>query len=394
MSSAVADIAAARAALSDPAATGVASAWAPGRCTILGEHVDYAGGRVLACALEIGIAVAMADSRDGRWRVRSGADETTRDVLGSALRGDIADRPLAAVEVARREGLPVPPLEMAFAASLPSGAGLSSSAAVICASLAALLARNGVRTTARRLAELAWVAEHDVLGVPCGRLDQRAVVESPRDGLIHLDCASGEVVPVAWPWTDVVLVIADSGDHHDVGGGAYASLRQAAEAILLGAGVASCQDLTADDVDRLEGPQRARARHLVDETRRLATALEALAAGDAPALGREMSAAHRGQRELLQSTTMAIDRMVRAAEAIPGCMGARMVGGGFGGSVVALCHARAAASCATVMTSAAVSPSRAWVSRPAAGLAALSPVLFVGTDDDDPRSGRRRLPAR
>jgi galactokinase len=377
MSQAAADLAGAELALPPPLTGEVSAAWVPGRCTILGEHVDYAGGVVLCCALDVGVAAAIAGSDDGRWHVRSAGEHVVRDVLGGAPRGDIGDRPLAALEVAAREGMTLPPSVISLFASVPRSAGLSSSTAVICATLAAVLAGAGVQATPARFAELAWIAEHDLAGVPCGRLDQRAVVEALVGAVLELDMATGVSHSHRWPWPDVVLVIADSGERHDVAAPGYATLRRDADHVLQATGAASSQDLDPADVRRLDPRLRQRAQHLVEETERVRLGSAALQEADRGVLGGLMSAAHRAQRDQLRITTPGIDRMVIAAEAVEGCHGARSVGAGFGGSVVALCADAAAARCARAMLAAAPGTGAAWVTRPAGGLAALTPGLFV-----------------
>lgn len=202
----------------------VATAWAPGRCTIVGNHVDYAGGIVLCVAIDIGVGVAVRASRDGRWRAASAGRVVERDA--PAVAGDIGDRIFAAVTALRDAGFAAPPCEVAVSATLPEAVGLASSAALICAVLTALLRLLRVRVPATQLVDLALHAERDIVGVPCGPLDQRAIVHAPGSGVLVLDCRSGTHSTVGWPWgDDVVLCACDSGERHDVGGAGHRERR-------------------------------------------------------------------------------------------------------------------------------------------------------------------------
>ena len=225
----------------------MATAWAPGRCTLAGEHVDYAGGLVLCLAVDLGIAAAVRPSATTRYLATSGGITVTRSEAEPV--GDIGDRVLAPVVVLRRRGLSVPAVEVGIAATLPAGAGLASSAALIVATTTALLRMTAMTMTARDLAAVALSAERDVLDIPCGPLDQRAIVDAPDGGALLLDCATGATTSVPWPWADAVLVGCDTGSHHDVGGAEYRRRREETEFRARGA---ACRELSG--VERT-GPQ-------------------------------------------------------------------------------------------------------------------------------------------
>src|ERR1039457_7211020 len=210
--------AAALRALQDAAGPGSAAttAWAPGRCTLVGEHVDYAGGLVLCVAVDLGIAAAVRRSASGRYLATSEGVVVTRTGPGPA--GYLGDRVLAPVVALRERGLTVPTVEVGIAATLPSGAGLASSASLIVATTTAILRMLSATMTARDLAAVALSAERDVVGIPCGPLDQRAVIDAPGGGALLLDCGTGRASSLAWPWDDAGLVGCDTGTHHDVGG--------------------------------------------------------------------------------------------------------------------------------------------------------------------------------
>jgi galactokinase len=354
-----------------------ATAWAPGRCTLVGEHIDYAGGIVLCVAVDLGVAAAVRPSGSGRYLAASDGITVSRDRAEPA--GDAADHVLAAVVALRDYGLPVPPVEIGIAATLPAGAGLSSSAALIVATATAILRMLGGTMTARDLAAVALSAEHDVLGIPCGPLDQRAVVSAPDRGVLLLDCHAGTDRSLPWPWPDAILVGCDTGSHHDVGGADYRRRRSETERGLAALGAASCQELTeaAIDASTLDPVVKRRLRHVMGENARSLDAVEALRNSDLPALGRCMSASHRSLRDLHEVSTPALDTVVAAAEGVNGCAGARLVGAGFGGAVAALVTSAAADECRRAMALASGGGST-FELRPSPGVALLSPDVVRG----------------
>jgi galactokinase len=371
-------ILAAQEALENAAGAGPAasSAWAPGRCTLVGEHVDYAGGQVLCVAIQLGIAVALRRSTTERFRVASGENVVTRIEAGP--RGDVGDRVLAPVVALRERGIAVPVVEVGIAATLPAGAGLASSAALMVAVTAAILRLLGLSMTARDLAAVALSAERDVLGIPCGPLDQRAVVDAPAQGALLLDCATGAEVSVGWLWPEAVLVACDTGTHHDVGGAEYRRRREETESGLAALSVEGCQDLTEAAIvaGHLDPAIERRLRHVMAESRRAVEGADAMRRADLVALGRLMSASHRSLRDLHEVSTPILDTVVRAVEAAPGCLGARMVGAGFGGTVVALVTLENAEACRSAMADAC--GGETFLLRPSPGVAVLSPDVVQG----------------
>ncbi|HEY8673380.1 MAG TPA: galactokinase family protein [Candidatus Dormibacteraeota bacterium] len=371
--------AAAVAALIDAADAGSAasSAWSPGRCTLVGEHVDYAGGLVLCIAVDLGIAVAVRYGSTPGFLVTS--DGKTIHRAGPEPVGDIGDRVLAPVVALRDRGLAIRSLEVGVAATLPAGIGLASSAALAVAVTTAILRLTGTSMRGSELAEVALIAERDVLGIPCGPLDQRAVVEAPDGGALVLDCDSGSASTVAWPWPDAVIVGCDTGTHHDVGGREYRTRRAETERGLAAVGVESCQELTVEAIEAavLEPVVRRRLRHVMDESRRAGEAAEAMRRADLAGLGRLMSASHASLRDLYEVSTTTLDAVVAAAEAASGCAGARLVGAGFGGGVVALVSRAAADACAAAMR-AACHGGTTFELRPSAGVAVLNPDVIRG----------------
>lgn len=324
-------------------------------------------------AIDLEVAVAIRRSVDGTWRVRSAGREAVREPGPFQRRGDIADRPLAAAEALRLRGASVPELEIAIEASLPEGAGLSSSAALSCALLVALLRLLGLRLLPRELAGAALVAERDIAGVPCGPLDQAAVVLSPAGGALLLDCRDGGALELPWRLDGIGLVACHTGDTHDVGGAGYRTRREEVDRALALLGAHSWRELDAGAVAAaaLPEPFDRRARHVVTETARAAEAADALARGDPAALGAVMTASGSSLRDDFEVTTTGLDSTVAAALATPGCLGARMVGAGFGGTAIALVDDAAAGRCLRAMGDATAGRGRGgWRLHPAPGVAA------------------------
>ncbi len=348
-----------------------ATAWAPGRCTLVGEHVDYAGGLVLCIGVDLGVAAAVRYSATPRFLVTSNGVTVTR--AGPEPAGDSADRVLAPVVALREHGVVVPALEVGVAATLPAGVGLASSAALMVAVATAILRLAGRSMPARELAEVAFRAECEVLGIPCGPLDQRAVVEAPDGGALLLDCQTGAASVVAWPWPDAVLVGCDTGTRHDVGGCDYSNRRAETERGLAALGVAGCQDLSAASIEAaaVAPVVRRRLYHVMDESARAGAAAQAMRDADLIALGRLMSASHASLRDVHEVSTPTLDAVVAAAEAVDGCAGARLVGAGFGGTVIALVWRSAAEACARAMH--ATCGGATFELRPSPGVAALNP---------------------
>jgi galactokinase len=288
--------------------------------------------------------------------------------------GDIGDRLVAAaVAAGDATAAPTPPLDMAVEASLPEGAGLSSSAALVVATMVAVLRLQGRRLAAADLVAAALRAERDLVGVPCGPLDHRAVVRAPRGGALLLDCRSGVDRPVPWRLSGVGLVACATGETHDVGGAGYRQRREEADEALRRLGVASYREADEADLAHLPPPLVQRARHILRETARAGAAARALECGDAVMLGRLMTESHASLRDDYAVSTVSLEAVVSAAMSVPGCLGARMVGAGFGGTVIALTCDDAAESVGRAMEGAAADAAGAWRLAPAAGMAERAP---------------------
>lgn len=310
-----------------------ASADAPGRVNLLGEHTDYNDGFVLPTAIPQRTRVEIARSRDGRFRLHS--DELARTVEygdGETPAAGYASYVHGCVEVLRRRGDAVPPLLVHVDSDVPIGAGLSSSAALEVATLRAIRTLLSLALDDVELARLAQRAEIEYAGVRCGVLDQMASSLCDEEHMLFLDTRSLErrVLPLPAP---AEIVVIDSGVPRSLAGSAYNQRRAECEEAARRLGVASLRDV--DDPARtasLPAPLDRRARHVVTENARVLAALEA----DPARFGELMNASHTSLRDDYEVSVPALDLLVTTLRAQPGVYGARLTGAGFGGACVAL----------------------------------------------------------
>lgn len=316
---------------------------APGRVNLIGEHVDYNDGFVLPMAIERHVRLHVRPRADRRVLLRTGRDpETVTLDLAAPLvprRRHWSNYVAGVIEGCRRAGLDPPGFEAFVEATLPSGGGLSSSAALEVATATAIEALCGGELGAERKALLCQAAEHEFAGVPCGIMDQFAVCFATPGHALCLDCRTRSIVPVPLGAGLRVLVI-NCGVKHSLADGAYATRRAECAEAAGRLGVASLRDLVPADLEGADGllPPNllARARHVVGEIARVPAFVAALAAGDRGAVGRLLAASHRSLALDYAVSCPELDLLVDLAAGVPGIVGCRMTGGGFGGCVVAL----------------------------------------------------------
>jgi len=324
---------------------------APGRVNLIGEHTDYNLGLVLPMAIDLACFVATAPSHDGWLRVFSeqlseGAQWRVADIPAAVPRGRWDDRILGIAWQLTRLGIAIEPRNIFIRSTIPLGAGLSSSAAL---GVATTLALGGPRAPLET-AKLARAAETDFVGVPCGIMDQFASAHGQAGAAILLDCRSLESNPVKLP-EDLAIVTANSMIRHELAESAYrtrvAECTEAARRL----GVASLRDATFKQLDTLTGPLLKRARHVVSENARVEAFAFAAARGDACEMGRLVTESHGSLRDDFEVSCPELDFLVETALTVPGVLGARITGGGFGGSTVNLLYRTAVNSLCDVLVS-------------------------------------------
>jgi galactokinase len=316
-----------------------ASASAPGRVNLLGEHTDYNDGFVLPTAIAQSTTVSLRPLPGGRSTLYSAdLDEAAEFEPGLPPDEEFARYVYGCLRLLQAEfGQPLPALQMHVVSEVPMGVGLSSSAALEVATLRAL--RRYLKAEARlddlRIAQLAQQAEIEDAGVRCGIMDQMASSLADSTHMLWLDTRTLERRLLPLPAASEVLVI-DSGMPRTLAASAYNQRRAECEAAARALGVHALRDVDElARVDTLPEPLRRRARHVVGENRRVQRAAQGLDGADFGAL---MNASHDSLRDDYEVSIPALDRLVALLREQPEVFGARLTGAGFGGAVVALCR--------------------------------------------------------
>ena len=318
--------------------------FAPGRVNLLGGP-DYNEVFVLPFALGAGVFAAAARRPDGRITLtsRQAAGDPVPLSVGALEPGSVGGWAAYAAGVTwvlREAGYLSGGADVAIDADLPMGAGLASSAALECSVALALTELYGLSVPRRELAALARRGENDFVGVPTGIMDQLAALQCRAGHALLLDCRSGAgtAVPLYPPDAGLALLVIDTRARHALTDGRYAARRRACADAAAALGVRSLRDVT-DDAAALGGLAEAALRrlsqHVVSENRRVLAAAELLRSGEQAALGALLTASHQSLRDRFEVSWPQADAAVEAA-IDAGAAGARMTGGGFGGSVVAL----------------------------------------------------------
>ncbi|GAB2707429.1 galactokinase [Nocardia thraciensis] len=329
-----------------PARQGV---WAaPGRVNIIGEHTDYNDGYALPIALPQAVTCTAATGADGRVRVTSRqhpGEVTVEPIAGlatSSAEGWVR-YPLGVVHEYLRRGHEIPGVVLDLDGAVPVGAGLSSSAAVECSVAIALRDLFTLPVTDAELIDIGRAAENSYVGAATGTLDQSASVLCTAGHALFLDFGKGEhaQVPFDLTATGLELLVVDTNTPHQLIDGGYGKRRTECEQAAAALGVRSLREVTeAAEVERITDPVlRRRACHIVTENARVLAVVAALRdGGDPREIGPTLTAGHTSLRDDFEISTPQLDAAVETA-LTAGAHGARMVGGGFGGSIIALTEA-------------------------------------------------------
>ncbi|MFL6541913.1 MAG: galactokinase [Chthoniobacterales bacterium] len=318
-----------------------ASAYAPGRVELLGNHTDYNQGFVLAAAIDRGTTVSGRKRRDGVILVVSKTLGRRFSVPLADLRPHPseawANYPLGVTRELRAAGFEVRGYEAEIETDLPIGSGLSSSAALEIATAYFLGKTYGLQIDPRQIATLCRKAENEFVGVSCGLLDQMTCLFGRNGHVVCLDCRSEQVATVAMP-PDVALVVSDSGMSRSLLQSEYNQRRAECAAAAATLGVNSLREVSRQQLESspIDPLLYRRAAHIVGENERVARAVQALTQGDASGFGQQMYESHESSRRYFENSTPELDLLVSIARTLPGVFGARLTGGGFGGSTIAL----------------------------------------------------------
>jgi galactokinase len=322
---------------------------APGRVNLIGEHTDYNDGLVLPIALPLRTVAACSRREDDVLRVHSvqggGTVAVKLDDVGPGRPEGWAAYVAGVLWALRRDGFEVGGLDVTVDGHVPLGAGLSSSAALECAVGAAAsdlfgLGLLGDDAARARLAAACVRAENEVARAPTGGMDQSASLLCRAGSALLLDCRDGRTEHVPFELTGHVLLVTDTRAGHALADGPYGSRRAACERATAELGVGSLRDVDPAGLDEAlarlpDAELRRRTRHVVTEIDRVREAVAALRAGDLARLGRVFDASHASLRDDYEVSCDELDVSVVTARSA-GALGARMTGGGFGGSSIAI----------------------------------------------------------
>lgn len=319
---------------------------APGRVNLIGEHTDYNGGLCLPVALENRTLVALAPRDDHILRIRS--RQSGEAYVGPV--GVVADGwaayPTAAVWSLGESGPAIRGADVLIDSTVPVGAGLSSSAALICSTMLAFNDLHGGALTRRALVAASIRAENDGVGAPTGGMDQTVALLARASTALLLDCrdSSVEYIPFDVRAAGFDLVVIDTRVQHSLTDGRYADRRNQCLDAATALGITQLRDADAGQVEALTDPVlRTRARHVVTENERTRRVAELLRRGHIAEIGPHLDASHESLREDFAVSCTELDVAVATARQA-GAVGARMTGGGFGGSAVALVPGAATAA--------------------------------------------------
>lgn len=333
-----------------------AVAVAPGRVNLIGEHTDYADGFVMPVAIDFATLAAISPRTDGQIVISAINYDEERSWLVSKLptvrSGHWSDYPLGVIQKLAELGKPIPAFSLTLWGDVPLNSGLSSSASVEVATATAMLSLMPELSLSKsEVALLCQRAENEFVGSSCGIMDQFISCNGKADSAMLLDCRSLEFKLAPIPH-DIALVIVNTMKKHSVVGGDYSTRRAEVElaADILRSHrpeIVRLRDATLEDLELWgnEMPEHVlrRARHVISDSHRAELAAEALAKGDLAKLGKLMADAHRSYRDDFEASCPEADLLVELAYKLPGLVGARLTGGGWGGCTINLVYQKDAA---------------------------------------------------
>ncbi len=318
----------------------------PGRVNLIGEHTDYAEGFVMPAAINFATLAGISPRTDGKIAIYSEnqGEEKVFDGVQAERIKHWTDYPMGVTAILAGKGHKFPGFSLSIWSDVPLSSGLSSSAALEVSTALAVLSLVGASYPGPVLARLCQRAENEFVGANCGIMDQFISINGKENHALLLDCRdlSYKLAPIP---DHVALVIANTMVKHSVEGGDYPTRRRESEAACAviashRPGVTFLRDATLADLDKwgheMEPKSLMRARHVISENLRTAAACDALLRGDMKELGRLMGEAHTSYSKDFEGSCVEADAMVALAQDLPGLIGARLTGGGFGGCTINL----------------------------------------------------------
>lgn len=328
--------------------------FAPGRVNLIGEHTDYNGGFVFPCAIQYGTHLLIRRTVDDLIKLASNNETQKTTIPVTNPLPKQAERwfnyPLGVIQQFYEMGIPLSGMELLFYGDIPVNAGLSSSASIEIVTAFALNHLFNLGLDLPDMAKMSQKAEHEYAGVNCGIMDQFAVAMGKANHAVFLNCSNLEHKVIPIPLSGYKLVIANTNKPRKLADSKYNER------------VAECQiavsflaeKYSISKLGELGYPQffkgqdcipdemiRRRARHVVSENQRVLASVSSLLKGDLPQFGTLMNASHDSLRDNYEVTGFELDTLVEEAWKVPGVLGSRMTGAGFGGCTVSLVNGEA-----------------------------------------------------
>jgi len=321
---------------------------APGRVNLIGEHTDYNDGFVFPIALELCTSVVATRREDQQLRIFSNkmAELIEIDLTRIKGRGNHwSDYPVGVAMVLQQEGLPISGAELYIDSKVPVGSGLSSSAALEVATAYALTRLSHLDLDKTRMAKLCQRAENEFVGMKCGIMDQFIACYGQQGHALLLDCRTLDFQLIPLPASQAKFIICNTMVKHELGASEYNKRRAECESAVQTfqkklPGIKALRDVSVEQftewAELLPTIVRNRARHVITENKRVQDSVNALKENDLARFGELMNASHNSLRDDYEVSCQELDLMVNIARSLPGILGARMTGGGFGGCTVNL----------------------------------------------------------
>lgn len=334
------------------------TSYAPGRVELLGNHTDYNEGVVLSAAIDRGVTLTGEATNSSRVTLCS-------STLGATFEADLATLApskdhewanylLGVLDVFQKSGLPVGGFSAQIQSDLPLGAGLSSSAALEVSTAMLLQKLFGLNLDRLQVAKMCRRAENEFVGVNCGLLDQASSAFGKKGHAIFLDCRAETVETIPFP-DGVELLITQCGVAHRLSGGEYNERRLQCFDAAARLGAKALRDVTSAQLEagkaNLPELSYKRAAHVVGENERVLRGIEFLKSGDVKGFGELMFASHESSRHNFENSTPELDALVDISRGLPGVLGSRLTGGGFGGATVTLIERDKAAAITDALVS-------------------------------------------
>ncbi len=320
----------------------------PGRVNLIGEHTDYNEGFVLPASINRTIYFAVVPNDTDKYRfyaydLKEEYLTPTREIEPGNVQW--ANYLLGVIAQFKKDGKTIPGFDCMFGGNVPLGAGMSSSAAIECGLAYAINTMFSFDYSRLKLTQFSQIAEHEYAGVMCGIMDQFAIMHGKKNQVIMLDCRSLKYQLFPLDMSDYMLVLVNTGVKHSLASSEYNIRRQECEEAVAiikkyNNSVNSLRDITLDMLDEHKDEIKPvvynRASYVIEENIRLQNACEALLNNDVKCFGEFMYGSHEGLRDKYEVSCAELDQLVEIAKATDGVIGARMMGGGFGGCTINL----------------------------------------------------------